>query len=182
MLSFRAQRASSVPTLSFRAQRGICFSLLSSPRSQRLCVIFFLSRLSLPPYFLTSLPHQFHKHLIRNTQLLRSEPHQAAIPLHQTRRRQRIESCRQRHPVFPLNPPKIDPIQLPQSEKQFFFQRAFCRQRFMLFNRQSPALHGSHISRRIVLGRPSLCTWCAQPDNNKYIIVSIAPIATTGTV
>src|SRR5260370_26933094 len=107
--------------LSFRAQRGICFSsflsgfsvpsaisvqnlLLSdlcvSPRSQRLFVILSRFCPSLPHYFLTSLPHQFHKHLIRNAQSLRRKPHHTAISLHQTSRRQRIKSRPQRHAIL----------------------------------------------------------------------------------
>src|SRR5260370_16549068 len=99
--------------LSFRAQRGICFSsflsgfsvpsaisvqnlLLSdlcvSPRSQRLCVILSRFCPSLPHYFLTSLPHQFHKHLIRNTHSLPRNPHHTAISLHHPPRHPPITS------------------------------------------------------------------------------------------
>jgi hypothetical protein len=129
---------------------------------------------SLHPYFLTSLPHQFDKHLIRNTQLLRSQSYEIPFAFHEPRQRQRIKSIRQRYAIFTFDSAHIDSIQLPQPEKQFLFESALRRQLLMLLHRQSPAPHRRDISGRIVRVRPSVCPrkrMCPRPKSQ----VRLAP-------
>src|SRR5882724_5892669 len=111
---------------------------------------------SLPNYFLASLFHQFHKHFVGHRKPVTRQPHHPAIPLHQPRPRQRIKSPRQSHTILPLNPPQVDSIQLPQSQKQFLLERTLGRQPLPLLHRQPSALHRAHVRRRVMRIRPSL--------------------------
>src|SRR5580693_8603266 len=101
-------------------------------------------------------PHQFHKHLIRDTQPGRSKPHHVPAPLHQPRRLQSFESLPKSHPVLPLNSPHIDPTQLPQPQKQLLFQSTLPRHGLHLLRRQSPVHNRPYVRRRIVRVRPPL--------------------------
>src|SRR5579859_191173 len=133
--------------------------LFSLPSLVNLCLPLRTSAPSAPPHYLfpgRSLLHQLHKNLIRNANSPRSQAHQTPLPFNQPRRTKPGESRIQSNSVLPLNPPQIDPRQLPQPQKQLFLQRTLCRKPLKLFHRQSSRGHRRNIPRRIVRVSPSL--------------------------
>src|SRR5580704_9896843 len=89
-------------------------------------------------------PHQFHKHLIRDAYFPGSQPEHIPFSFDKSSRFQRPNSRPQRNSVFPLNPRNVNPVQLPQSQKQFLFQCTIPGYLLQLLNRNATRLHRAH--------------------------------------
>src|SRR5580692_10266321 len=139
------------PALSNRPSHRVCSS--SSPCA--LCHVC-KKRRSILTATHPRLSHQFHKHLVRNTQSSWSKPHHIPAPLHKSSCLQCFESLAESNPVLLLNPPHINPIQLSQPQKQLLFQSTLGRHRFHLLRGQPPGFYCSHIRRCIMRIRPPL--------------------------
>src|ERR1700674_64944 len=150
-----ARRISAVGRVTVSLRRSTIPSIRFTSSGSLRIPVFAIVALTFPSPSAPS-PQQFHKHFIRNTQPPRRKSHHVAIPLYQSRRRQRRKPPRQIHLILPLDPRNVDPVQLPQPEKQLFLQRLLRRHLLQLLDQHSPTLQRAHISRRIVRVRPSL--------------------------
>ena len=134
-LPFQLPTSSLQNVIPSEASRAFSFARSAGTRSRRISLGCRQRRL-------LGSPEQLHKHFIRNRQPVRHKLHTRPCHLQKPKRAQSIDIFTQRSHAFgkflaplALDPPKINPFEHPQPQKNLFVQRLRRRKRLKLLAR-----------------------------------------------